>query len=48
MFFIDEMHQLFVNGRTGQIRDILIDTLGALTAIIILNLYYKKNKTEIL
>lgn len=44
----DEMHQLFVNGRTGQFRDVLIDTLGALTAIIILNLYYKKNKTEIL
>lgn len=38
----DEMHQLFVSGRTGQFRDILIDTLGALTAIIILSFYYKK------
>ncbi len=39
---LDEFHQLFVSGRTGQFRDIVIDTLGALTAIIILSLCYKK------
>lgn len=29
----DEVHQLFVSGRTGQVKDILIDTLGAITAV---------------
>lgn len=38
----DEAHQLFVSGRTGQFRDILIDTLGAMSSIFILNLLYKK------
>lgn len=38
----DEIHQLFVSGRTGQVRDILIDTLGAITSIFIFNLLYKK------
>lgn len=27
----DEFHQLFVDGRSGQITDVLIDTLGAMT-----------------
>lgn len=29
----DEFHQLFVDGRGGQLRDILIDSSGALTGI---------------
>lgn len=29
----DEIHQLFVDGRGGQVRDIMIDSLGALTGI---------------
>lgn len=32
----DEFHQLFVPGRSGQIRDVLIDTVGALGAVLIL------------
>ncbi|MDO4467409.1 MAG: VanZ family protein [Bacillota bacterium] len=31
----DEIHQLFVNNRAGQFRDVLIDTCGALIFIII-------------
>jgi len=40
---LDEFHQLFISGRTGQIKDILIDTSGALTAILLLN-YHDKIK----
>ena len=31
----DEFHQLFVQGRSGELRDILIDSIGALTGILI-------------
>ena len=31
----DEFHQLFVYGRTGCFKDVLIDTLGALVAVLI-------------
>ena len=30
----DEFHQLFIDGRSGEIRDIIIDTIGSLTGII--------------
>lgn len=33
----DEIHQLFVPGRAGQVKDVFIDSAGALTGII---LYY--------
>lgn len=29
----DEFHQLFIVGRSGEVRDVLIDTIGALTGI---------------
>ena len=31
----DEIHQLFVPGRSGEIRDVCIDSLGVITGIII-------------
>lgn len=31
----DELHQLFVDGRSGELRDVLIDSAGALLAITI-------------
>lgn len=37
----DEIHQLFIPGRSGQFTDIMIDTSGALIALIIV-LVYKK------
>ena len=35
----DEVHQLFIEGRAGQVRDVLIDTSGAVLAIIILVIF---------
>lgn len=34
----DEIHQIFVDGRSGEIRDVLIDSTGALASIIIITL----------
>jgi len=31
----DEIHQLFINGRSGEILDVLIDTLGGTTSSLI-------------
>lgn len=40
----DEMHQLFVSGRSCQITDILIDSLGSTCGILLLNkIKIKKN-----
>lgn len=33
--FSDEIHQLFVPGRTASLRDVLIDSLGITTALIL-------------
>ena len=37
----DEFHQLFVSGRSGEFRDVIIDTLGSCTGIIISALMYR-------
>lgn len=37
----DEVHQLFVDGRGGQARDVMIDSAGALTGILLFALIYK-------
>lgn len=47
----DEFHQLFVNGRTARIEDVLLDTLGAIVGILLnlicLKIVYKiKNKKD--
>lgn len=45
----DEVHQLFISGRSGEIRDICIDLLGVITGIIILSLImYLINKIRTL
>jgi VanZ family protein len=44
----DEIHQIFIPGRNGNIKDVLIDTAGSFTGIIIYNLYYKSCKKQIL
>lgn len=31
----DEMHQLFIPGRSGEVKDVLIDSAGSITGIII-------------
>ena len=37
----DEIHQLFVEGRSGQFTDVLVDTFGALIGILILQIIYQ-------
>ena len=52
----DEIHQVFVPGRFGQIRDVIIDSMGVAMGIVILHIIMKasdrrkaqKNETEIL
>ena len=41
--FTDEIHQMFVNSRSGELRDIIIDSLGALSSILIM---YKIRKRD--
>lgn len=33
----DEVHQLFIPGRSGEIKDVLIDSIGALVGILLMN-----------
>ena len=42
----DEVHQLFSDGRSFEIRDIIIDTLGSITGIIIIS-KFKKHFTNL-
>lgn len=37
----DEVHQLFVPGRSGEFLDILLDSVGALSGCLLYTLYYK-------
>ncbi len=42
----DEFHQTFIEGRTGQFSDVLIDTLGALIGSCIYIIFYKLLKRK--
>ena len=37
----DEIHQLFISGRSGEIRDVCIDSLGVITGIVIILIILK-------
>ena len=37
----DELHQLFVPGRSGEIKDVCLDSLGLITGIILLLIFLK-------
>lgn len=41
---IDEIHQLFVDGRSGQFTDVLIDTIGVAIGICVWMLFYQVAK----
>lgn len=41
----DEVHQLFVEGRSGQFSDVLLDTIGAIVGCFIFLIYTKIRKT---
>ncbi len=44
----DEIHQLFIPGRSGEIRDVLIDFSGAIFGIILVKLFMKiKSRREL-
>lgn len=45
----DEFHQLFVPGRSGQLKDVCIDTCGALFGILIIYFVFKliKRKSKV-
>ena len=36
----DEFHQTFVDGRTGQIKDVIIDTMGGIVGLLFYGTYY--------
>lgn len=40
----DEFHQLFVSGRSGEIRDIIIDSIAASIGIVLIGYIYKYSK----
>ena len=40
----DELHQLFVMGRSCELRDVFIDSLGSVSGIIMYNLIEKNKK----
>ena len=44
----DEIHQLFVPGRSGEVRDVLIDTLGACLGVSFYYLVFRKKKMSYL
>ena len=43
----DEYHQLYVSGRTGQIKDVIVDASGVIIALIITYIIEKKQKIKI-
>lgn len=38
----DEFHQLFIPGRSGQLKDVLIDTIGGLFMLFVIYLWQRK------
>ena len=44
----DEFHQLFIPGRAGSLKDVLIDTSGSAFSLLIYGLYLKWSKGKLL
>ena len=42
----DELHQLFIAGRSAEIKDVLIDSFGSLTSILLCNFIYLISKIK--
>ena len=42
----DEVHQLFVPGRSGQISDVILDSAGALAGVLVLSVVRKLIKRK--
>ena len=43
---IDEMHQLFVPGRSGEINDVLIDSVASVTGVVVFALIHYLTRTK--
>ena len=37
----DEIHQLFISGRSGEFRDIMVDTCGGIIGLILMGINHK-------
>jgi VanZ family protein len=44
---IDEYHQTFIPGRTGQFSDVLIDMIGVIFGCLLFNIYKRSIKREV-
>ena len=44
----DEIHQMFINERTAKVLDVLIDTTGSLTGILLIYLFSSKKRKKVL
>lgn len=44
---IDEFHQTFIPGRTGQFSDVLIDMIGVIFGCLLFNIYKRSIKREV-
>ena len=42
----DEIHQIFVADRSGQIRDVVIDSAGVLAGVLLIRIIRQRNKPE--
>ena len=42
----DEFHQLFVPGRSGQLTDVVLDSVGCLVGCVLIGLLASRNKTK--
>lgn len=40
----DEIHQLFVNGRSGELKDVVIDFIGSSVGVYLVNKFHKHSK----
>ena len=43
---LDEWHQTFLPSRTGAFRDVVLDSMGALTAQFVILVYWRKKPTQ--
>jgi len=44
----DEIHQLFISGRSGEVRDVFLDFCGSILAIALISLFMKHTKIKFL
>ncbi len=43
---LDEVHQLFINGRSGSFKDVIVDTIGSIVGCLFYGTYYRVMKRQ--